>query len=233
MNSHHPSTAGGSGAPAWLDRLKVRLADRGLNLLGVASPESYDGAVGPQRQSEVLLKGTRAILVAGSGGSALWRHFRERLAADPRVLTDHPHPIDQLVREIVGHADAALGGVVHRWFFAAAETDVHLDFRVLGHLAGLGGRSRLGLLLHPEYGLWVGLRAACFVAEALPATGPDQSDPCAGCPGYCVEACPGGAFPDGTWDVDRCAEFHHEAATCRTSCRSRMACPKGAQHRYP
>jgi epoxyqueuosine reductase QueG len=222
---------------AWLQRLTAELAARDLNLVGVAGPADYDAVVGPARRSAALLAGTGAIVVVGSGGPALWRRFRARLAADRRALIDNAHPLDRLVRDLVaqcdGEAAGAPAGVARRWFFAGADADLHLDFRVLGHLAGLGGRSRLGLLLHPEYGPWVGLRAACFVAAPIAPTGPDDADPCAGCPGYCAAACPGGAFPGGAWDVTRCGDFHVQADTCRTSCRSRLACPRGAAHRYP
>jgi hypothetical protein len=225
----------GGPASAWLGRLRQGLAARGLNLCGVAGPAAYDAAVGPARRCAALFPAAGAIVVVGSGGPALWRRFRARIAADRAALTAHAHPLDRMVGDLVAEVDGATsGGPARRWFFAALDAELHLDFRVLGQLAGLGGRSRLGLLLHPEHGPWVGLRAACFVAAALPPTGPDESDPCAGCPGYCAAACPGGAFPGGgAWDVGRCGDFHLQSDTCRASCRSRLACPKGAAHRYP
>jgi hypothetical protein len=208
-------------------------APAGLNLVGVADPARYDAVVAPARQSAALLAGTRAIVVVANGGPALWRAFSLALAADPRQLTEEPHPLDAFVQRAVAEADVALGAIHRRWFFAAANADLHLDFRVLGHLAGLGGRSRLGLLLHPRHGPWMALRAACFLDVALPFAVPDGADPCAGCPGYCASTCPGAAFPTGAWDVERCSAFHREDSRCAATCHARLSCPRGeARSRY-
>lgn len=216
-----------------LDALSLALAPAGLNLVGVASAAAYDASVPEARGSAGLLPGARSILVVASGGPSLWHAFVADLRRDPRGLTAEAHPLDAFVRRAVDAADPALGDARRRWFFAAADADVHLDFRVLGHLAGLGGRSRLGLLLHPRYGTWLGLRAAVFTDAVLPAAPPPAGDPCAGCPAPCAPACPGSAFPGGSWDVARCSAFHDESDRCASSCASRLACPAGAEHRYP
>lgn len=215
-----------------LAALTTPLAAVGLNAFGVADPARWDAVAGPARQSTELLPGTQSILVFGSGGGQLWDSFLDDLVANPRHLADEEHPLDAFVRRRVEAADPALGPVPRRWFFAAANASVHLDFRLLADLAGLGGRSRLGLLLSPDYGVWLGLRAACFVAAPAPFSAPAAADPCAGCPAPCIDACPGEAFLAGHWSVDRCSAFHAVSPRCASSCDARRACPVAPHARY-
>lgn len=213
-------------------RLAQALAPAGLDLVGVARPADWDARAPRGLRSTALLPAARALLVVGNGGRALWSAFLADLRADPVGLTAERHPLDAFVERRIRVADAVLGPVPRRWFFAGADTGVQLDFRLLGTLAGLGTGSRLGLLLHPTYGPWMGLRAACFLAADLPTDPPVVDDPCEGCPAPCVAACPGAAFPDGRWQVDRCAAHHLASDDCRLTCHARLACPRGAEHRY-
>jgi epoxyqueuosine reductase QueG len=217
-----------------ISALKADLSAVGLNLAGVAAASDWDREAQPAQCVAEVLPEARSILVFGSGGRALWDHLLVDLKAHPDHLTGEAHPLDAFVRRHVALADARhLTGRARRWCFAAAEADKHVDFRLLAHLAGLGARSRLGLLLHPTWGPWLGLRAACFLDAALPPSPPGGPDLCEGCPAPCLAACPGGAFPDGTWDVDACGAYHVASGECRSTCHARVACPVGAAHRYP
>jgi epoxyqueuosine reductase len=60
-------------------------------------------------------------------------------------------------------------------------------------LAGLGCLGKNNLLVTPEYGPRVRLRAMLLEAE-LKTTGPVEFDPCENCPGYCRKVCPQEAF---------------------------------------
>ena len=208
--------------PAWLDRVTDALEGIGVNLRGIA-----DGA--PWQE---LLPGCRSAVVFGNGGAALWESMVEAIRTDPGRLTTTEHPLDDHVQRALEAADRRPGRS-RRWIRCAATEAVMVDFRSLALAAGLGHASRMGLLLHPDYGLWTGLRAACLTTEELPITGPLPGDgPCDGCPAPCADACPGSAFVDGSWDPGRCAAFHVESTTCRGSCASRRACPVGAAHAY-
>lgn len=220
----HPSGAG--------DRLASALAASGLNLCGVADAASWDARVPPSRRTDALLPGARSILVFGNGGGAMWEALLADLRRDPRGLTEEEHPVDAFVRRAVAAADALLGGVRRRWFWASAEADLHIDFRLLAGMAGMGVQSRLGLLIHPTWGTWIGLRAACFVEPDLPTSPLASADPCHGCPAPCVSSCVGAAFPTGQWDVDACSRFHRDDVLCERSCASRLACPVGADRCY-
>lgn len=220
----HPSKAA--------EALTTALLASGLNLSGVADAAAWDARMQPARRTDALLPGARSILVFGNGGGALWDALLADLRRDPRGLTEEEHPVDAFVRRAVAAADPLLGDVRRRWFWASAEADLHIDFRMLAAMAGMGVQSRLGLLIHPAWGTWIGLRAACFLEADLPASPPASAEPCDGCPAPCVSACVGAAFPRGQWDVDSCSRFHREADACERSCASRLACPVGIDRRY-
>lgn len=65
-------------------------------------------------------------------------------------------------------------------------------------MAGIGVVGRNNLLVTPEYGSKVRLRAMTLSAD-LPSTGALDWDPCEGCPEYCRRACPQGAFAEVAW----------------------------------
>ena len=214
-----------------LNVFQAALSPAGLNLIGVASVADWDALQPEARRSAALCPEARSVVVVGNAGTALWDALVEDLRGEPRHLTEHVHPLDAFVRRRIDALAPLLAGHRHRWFFAAAEADVHIDFRVLAQLAGLGADSRLGLLLHPVYGPWIGLRAACFIDADLPASTPVPGS-CEGCAAPCASACPGGAFAAGKWAVDPCAAFHQTSTACASSCDARAACPVGAEHRY-
>lgn len=83
--------------------------------------------------------------------------------------------------------------------------------------AGLGCIGQNNLLITPEYGPRVRLRAM-LLTERLAATGPRHFDPCSHCDGPCLTVCPQGAFsaagrsadtmgqpaPPGNYDRHKC-----------------------------
>lgn len=207
-----------------------RISESGLNVAGIADPLAWDAQMPPARRTEVLFPGTQSILVIGSG-AALWDAFIEDLRKEPKHLTRERHPLDAFVRRTVESADSMLGAVPRRWFFAGTEANIHLNFQVLAELAGLGHRSRMGLLLHPQLGPWMGLRAACFIHVPLQMSRLPAKDFCSECEGFCEKACPGQAFEKGSWKVDLCSDYRALKEGCVT-CASRQACPVGASHRY-
>jgi len=113
-------------------------------------------------------------------------------------------------------------------------------------LAGLGTIGRHNLLITPEFGTRVRLRAM-FLDTDLRPTGPlAEFDPCAGCGTPCHRACPVDAFVDGVYTRKRCglemerAEAAPEivdgtvmgideaAATVKYCRRCELACPVAA-----
>jgi hypothetical protein len=221
---------GAPATPAWMRAALDALAPIGLQRWGVA--ELPPGA-GP-------LPGATHVLVIASGGPALWSAFEAAIRADPEVLRAEAHPLDAFVARALRAADPD-PPASRRWVRCAADEPTFVDFRPLAVAAGLGWPGRLGLLMGPEDGPWLGLRAACFTVEPLPrAPSLAGRGPCGGCPAPCVAACPVGAPPAGPlgptgaplpFDIGACAG-HRAAGGCRSACLSRNRCPEGATSRY-
>ena len=193
----------------------------GLNVVGVADPDEQAAAAG-----------MRSAVVFGSGGPALWHAFVAAVRREPSLLTEHVHPLDQFVARAIASADPSPVG--REWVRCAWDAERFVDFRPLAQQAGLGWSSRLGLLLHPEHGPWMGLRAVCFVSSDLPRSLPlAGAGPCGGCSAPCAAACPSGAVQvTQPFDIRPCAR-HKQQGGCAGSCPSRNACPEGAASRYP
>jgi epoxyqueuosine reductase len=207
---------------SWLREVKIQLDAVGLNVSGTA----------PGEYGEVLLPGCAAVVVFASGGTLLWESFLDDVRAHPEHLTGSDHPLDDYVARQIARVDAR-PPTSRRWIRCGAKPEGFLDFRPLARAAGLGWPSRLGLLLHPEFGPWIGLRAACLTTEALPVDEPlPEEGPCETCDAPCASACPGGAFQQGPLDIHRCAAFHVESEICHGRCDARLACPQGAIHRH-
>ncbi len=208
-----------------LAELAARLAPVGLNAWGIA-----DGA--PWQD---ILPGCRSVLVLGSGGPTLWQALNDAVRADQGLLDGHLHPLDDFVARAIAEADPS-PPPYRRWLRCAGDEAQQIDFRSLAQAAGLGHPSRLGLLLHPEYGPWLGLRAACFSQEDVRPTGPLRGlGPCLNCPAPCMCACPGNAVPAASWgrfSILKCSAFRKISTPCRIGCDARRACPEGAQHAY-
>jgi epoxyqueuosine reductase len=72
-------------------------------------------------------------------------------------------------------------------------------------LAGLGVIGKNNLLITPEFGPRVRLRAL-FLESELEATGPLDFAPCTDCDAPCHQACPQQAFPGGTYNRRLCSQ---------------------------
>lgn len=224
MNAHPPLVDPAVSKPSLVE-LAVRLAPVGLNTWGIADGTPWQS----------ILPGCRSVLVLGSGGPALWQALNRAVRADRRLLTKHQHPLDDFVARAIAQADPS-PPPSRRWLRCAGDEVEQIDFRSLALAAGLGHQSRLGLLLHPVYGPWLGLRAACFSQEVLPQTGSLRGlGPCLNCSAPCMSACTGNAVPATSWErfsILKCTEFRKLSPACRTGCDARRACPVGAEHAY-
>ena len=167
------------------------------------------------------------LLMVGNAGPALWRAF----AASHEAADGQPHPLNRWTRAHIDALASALGGVAlypfdvtpvwpfQRW--AARAEPVH--------------PSPLGLLIHPQYGLWHAYRAAILIGEDLhlpvPAASASPCESCADRP--CLSTCPVGAFTPKGYDVPTCASHLALAAgqdCLGQGCRARRACPVGADY---
>jgi hypothetical protein len=221
-----------------VSRLREHLAPHGLNLVGTTTVESYDAvapsrwALGPQAPE------ARTVVVIGNGGTAFWEAFRSRREAGDPAASRGPNPLDDFTRSVVREAvDAAGVDPKARLVFPFELRPVLLSFVHLAERAGLGRTSLLGVLVHPEFGPWMALRAALLLPFVLDAPRPaDGFDPCPTCiERPCIAACPGGAIGPAGWDVPGCAahRLSGHGDGCDAGCHARIACVIGPAHRYP
>ena len=209
-----------------LRTLASRLGRAGMNLVGATSVAAYDARVAVPRRLATRAGDARGIVVVGNGGSAFWHAFR---AATP---TDARDPLDRFTRDVVEDAVRDVAGARCRFPFDPLPEA--LDFHALGALAGLGRPSLVGVLVHPEFGPWIALRAAILVPDEVDAPRPaDGFDPCPTCVERpCIAACPAGAVGPGGWDVPRCIAHRLAAETnCAAGCTARIECVYGRAHR--
>jgi hypothetical protein len=165
----------------------------------------------------------------GNVGSSLWPVF----SAAPEAADGAPHPLDRWTQRAVS-AIAAEVGAAPLFPFGGPP---YLPFQRWAMRAESVAPSPLGILIHPDYGLWHAYRGALAFSErlALPprADRPRPCDSCADRP--CLSACPVGAFADGRYDVPRCI-YHIGAAAggecIGVGCLARRACPVGATFFY-
>ena len=97
--------------------------------------------------------------------------------------------------------------------------------------------SPLGLLIHPDHGLWHAYRAALVFGEMIDLPPRDERlNPCAICADKpCLSSCPVGAFSGASYDVGACAAHIASIAgsdCMEFGCRARRTCPIGTSSIY-
>jgi hypothetical protein len=176
------------------------------------------------------------LLLLGSAGPGLWAAIQ----AEGRSAA---HPVDaHCLRALQAFADQlGAAGIASAlaWHGAA---DRPLPVVRLGELAGWSNRSRMGLGIHNDHGLWFAYRGAVLLGLPFPSDAHLQrsdpqppASPCLSCEAEpCVGACPVGAVggPGGI-DLGVCYnERERPSAPCGDRCLSRLACPVGVTSRY-
>ena len=223
----------------FLATLRERLAPHGLNLVGTTDVARYDAVVPPRWAVGTRAPHTRTLVVIGNGGGAFWEAFR-RHGERGTSPAGQPDPMDAFTRSVVmdavATADLDPDGAL-RVAFPFDDRPLALSFMHLAECAGLGRRSLLGILVHPQFGPWMAFRAALLLPFALEAPRPaDGFDPCPGCADRpCISACPATAVGPAGWDVPGCIAYRLSGTGdgCNAGCHARIACVLGPEHRYP
>jgi hypothetical protein len=207
-----------------LASLAGRVATRGLRLRGGFHPEPGD-RVPPLPDGGVA--GT--VVLIGSIGSSLWGAF----SGAPEAVDGQPHPLDRWTRRVI----AAIAGEVGATPLFPFGDAPYLPFQRWAMRAEAVAPSPLGILIHPDYGLWHAYRGALAFADRLPlpafVSRPRPCDSCRDRP--CLTACPVNAFTAGGYDVPVCIGHIRSAPgePCLTAgCLARRACPIGADLAY-
>ena len=172
----------------------------------------------------------RSVLLVGQAGAAPWPHFLRWRERQPDDLKD---PLDTWSREVIGAVAAQFGAR------AVSPSDKpYLPFQQWAMRAEGLRPSPLGILMHPEYGLWHAYRGALLFDVEIEMEAAQKSihlcDACDGKP--CMNACPVDAYSSAGFAYQACLDHVRGAngAPCRTAgCLDRNACPFGEEYRYP
>lgn len=212
-----------------LAELNEEAARYGLRVRGVFTPRESDDV--PALDSG---QPTRALALVGNVGSSLWPAF----AASPEHGDGERDALDRWSLRVGTTIAQRLGA---RALFPFGGPPHH-PFQRWAMRAGNLFASPVGLLVHPEYGLWHAFRFALAFSESFRddlgdrcARG-EQRPPCATCDARaCLRTCPVGAFVEGEYRVAQCVEHlvaHPQGPCVTTGCLARHACPVGQSYRY-
>ena len=180
-------------------------------------------------------KVAKSLLLFGNGGSSLWAGF-----SNSAEYHDHqPNPLNrwsarignQLAEQFGARALFPFGGPPRLPFLRWAKKAEALQ------------NSQLGMLIHPQFGLWHAYRfALAFPQRGDPAQVEWQTpaasdrDICQRCATKpCRGACPVNAFTEAGYDVQSCFRYLEDnpKSACMThGCQARTACPQGTGYRY-
>ncbi|MCX7306253.1 MAG: hypothetical protein NTV73_18255 [Hyphomicrobiales bacterium] len=171
----------------------------------------------------------KSMLLVGQAGDAPWPHFSRWRQSQPQDLAD---PLDAWSREVIGAIAAQFGAR------AVSPSDrPWLPFQQWAMRAEGLRPSPLGILMHPQYGLWHAYRGALLFDIEIPIQEPaDAIHLCNACDGKpCLKSCPVDAYSTSGFAHETCRTHVGSAAgePCRTGgCLDRNACPYGTAYRY-
>ena len=171
----------------------------------------------------------RTVVLVGNAGEALWPVF----AASPEAGDGQPDPLDRWSRRVIGSIAAELDGTA----CFPGDGPPWPPFVAWARRAEPVVESPIGILVHPDYGLWHAYRGAILLDRAIALPARDhRPSPCETCPDQpCRHACPVGAFAPNGYDAAACADFlsGEQGARCAGGCLARSACPAGRHCNYP
>lgn len=203
-----------------LDRrlLQYGLFTRGVTRLTAAEIETYGFAADKP-----------VLLLVGNIGSSYWPIFSQ----SAEYLDGAADPLDRWSQRVANEIASELP-VQPVYPFVGPP---YYPFQQWAQRAESLAQSPVGVMMHPEYGLWHSYRFALLGSEFDVTQQPLQAgSPCLDCVGQpCLHRCPVDAFDGNGYDVDRCADFLLQTpqAECRSrGCLARYACPVATELSY-
>ncbi|WP_421873162.1 ferredoxin [Pararhizobium sp.] len=209
-----------------LNELRAALAPHGVFLRGTVS--FADGEPAP-----VLTNGqaARTVVLIGNIGGSIWPAFerwREGLAD-----RGGDNPLDLWSKTVITPVARQLGATAYFPSDPPFQPFQQWAMRAEGLKA-----SPLGILIHPDYGLWHGYRGALgFDRHLVAETSVSQSHACDHCLDKpCLSTCPANAILAAGFQVMPCRTHlkspEGQAGCMQTGCIARNACPAGSTYRY-
>lgn len=172
----------------------------------------------------------KSALLVGQAGAAPWPHFLRWRERQPQTMAN---PLDTWSREVIGAVAKDFGAR------AVSPSDrPYLPFQQWAMRAERLKPSPLGVLMHPQYGLWHAYRGALLFEDEIALPEVQEAihlcDACVEKP--CLKSCPVDAYSLDGFAYRACL-VHVRGANgepCRSGgCLDRNACPFGTAFRYP
>ncbi|WP_181169689.1 4Fe-4S dicluster domain-containing protein [Mesorhizobium sp. B2-3-13] len=208
-----------------IGEITAALGANGLILRGGFLFPHHDGA--PHGVSGAPAK---SVLLVGQAGAAPWPHFLRWRKEQPQAIAN---PLDTWSRQVIGAVAEKFGAR------AVSPSDKpYLPFQQWAVRAEGLRPSPLGILMHPQYGLWHAYRGALLFEEEIALPQPCEAihlcEACVEKP--CLKSCPVDAYSTEGFAYQPCLAHVRGAngGPCRTGgCLDRNACPYGTSYRYP
>lgn len=169
----------------------------------------------------------RTLVLLGNAGPAIWDTFRR--AAEFKDAK--PDPMNRWSQRVITGLAEKFRATPLFPFIGPP----YLPFLRWAQRAEAVYPSPLGMLIHPDYGLWHAYRGALSFACLIDLPQhTDATSPCESCAAKpCLTVCPVDAFSSSGYDVPRCVGHISSAigdACVSGGCLARRACPVGAQY---
>ncbi len=174
------------------------------------------------------LQGVHTAVLVGNAGGAFWPIFERWRAAHPHTA----NPLDTWSHQIIGEVARQFGAR------AVSPSDrPYLPFQQWAMRSEGLIQSPLGILMHPEFGVWHAYRGALlFEAELDLDPVRELIHPCDRCDGKpCKKACPVSAHAGDGFAYQDCLDHldGELGGDCMMNgCLDRNACPYGVSYRY-
>ncbi|PAQ07141.1 hypothetical protein [Mesorhizobium temperatum] len=212
-------------ARSLIENIAAALSAHGLVLRG-----GFNFAGGEETPSGLSGAAAISVLLVGQAGAAPWPHFLRWREGQSGTIAN---PLDKWSREVIGAVAETFGAR------AASPSDrPYLPFQQWAMRAEGLRSSPLGILMHPQYGLWHAYRGALLFEDEIALPEPRDvihlCDACLEKP--CLKSCPVDAYSADGFAHKACLAHvrGQNGAPCRTGgCLDRNACPYGAAYRYP
>jgi hypothetical protein len=195
----------------------------------IQSGLAFRGAFHPTQDDVSAESPPGTIVLVGMVGRENWGTFE----TSPEFADGLPDPLDRWSRRTVAQLAKRLAA---RAVFPF-DGPPFIPFLRWAQRADTLYPSPLGILIHPEFGLWHSWRGALLFDDRLDLPPKSQRpSPCEACKNKpCLSACPVGAFDGSGYHVDRCVAHIgnvHGRDCVAHGCLARRACPIGVEYRY-